>query len=323
MATRQRLPPKDSKMTEKDNGGVCVISVIIAHLNQPDALQICLESLQRQNFDLTLVEIIVVDNGSHTLPTDVVSMFKNVRLEFEAQAGPGPARNKGVAVSKGTILAFIDSDCVADRSWLSTISRVMQPDSGIDIAGGKVKVGTAVHDQPNMVEAYEQVFSFRQDVYIKSQGFSGSGNLATRRDIFERVGSFGGIEIAEDVDWGRRATRLGIITHYIAEMIVTHPARKSLAEIYTKLDRLVSHEFAGKKPGLLGNLKWFAKALAVAGSPLASWLAIPKSDELRTWRDYRLAGCGLTLVRLYRARKMLSLQLGRPKGRDSHSWNRG
>ena len=299
------------------------ISVIIAHLNQPEYLHACLSSLQQQTFDMTQVEIIVVDNGSRSLPIDVTSQFQGVRLECEEQAGPGPARNKGVAVSNGSILAFIDSDCVAAPTWVRTISKLMHNDSGIAIAGGKVMIATSIAGRPTMVEAYEQVFSFRQQDYIERQGFSGTGNLTTRRNTFERVGPFGSIDIAEDRDWGRRAAKLGIKTHYAPEMVVAHPARQNMAEICAKFDRVLSHDHAAKIPGFMGNLKWLAKAFAVAGSPLFSCTNILKSQEVRSWRDRWLAGCGLVLVRLYRARKMLSLQFGKHKGRDGHSWNRG
>ena len=61
------------------------ISVIIPHLNQPDYLRRCLQSLEAQNFELSNVEIIVVDNGSHELPTEICASFKNVKLMSEAK----------------------------------------------------------------------------------------------------------------------------------------------------------------------------------------------------------------------------------------------
>jgi glycosyltransferase involved in cell wall biosynthesis len=300
-----------------------LISVIIAHLNQPEYLQICLTSLQKQSFDMARVEVIVVDNGSRDLPAQIISQFAGVRLETEQQAGPGPARNRGVALSTAPILAFIDADCIAAPDWLSTISRTMKPDSGVDIAGGKVMIGVATADHPTLVEAYEQVFSFRQKDYIERQGFSGSGNLTTRREIFERVGPFGGIAIAEDRDWGQRARQMGIKTHYVADMLVTHPARNSMAEILKKMDRVMGHDYAGKEPGLAGNARWVLKAVAVAGSPALSAVHILRSKDLTTWRQRILAGRGLLQVRLYRARKMLSLMFAKNQSRDGPSWNRG
>jgi glycosyltransferase involved in cell wall biosynthesis len=301
----------------------CNISVIIAHLNQPDYLKMCLTSLQQQSFDMTGVEIIVVDNGSRILPHEIIAPFTNVRLEIEAKAGPGPARNKGVAVAKGRVLAFIDSDCIADAHWLSTVWRVMQADSGFDIAGGNVKVATAVPGRPTMVEAYEQVFSFRQQFYVERQGFSATLNMATRPEVFQRVGPFGGIEIAEDRDWGVRAGKLGIKTHFVPDMWVTHPARRNMQEICAKLDRILSHDYEEQVHGFPGHARWFAKALAVAVSPIISIGMVMRSNQVRSWHDRWLAGCGLILVRLYRARKMLALQFGKHKGRDGHSWNRG
>ncbi|HKF96462.1 MAG TPA: glycosyltransferase, partial [Gammaproteobacteria bacterium] len=48
-----------------------MISIIIPHLNQPDRLEACLSSLEAQNPNGVLFEIIVVDNGSETPPWDV------------------------------------------------------------------------------------------------------------------------------------------------------------------------------------------------------------------------------------------------------------
>jgi glycosyltransferase involved in cell wall biosynthesis len=92
------------------------ISVIIPHLNQEDFLERCLASLADQTIGDVKIEIIVVDNGSRRLPGDVVGRFPGVRLEQELTPGPGPARNKGIQVSSAPVLAFIDADCIADRT---------------------------------------------------------------------------------------------------------------------------------------------------------------------------------------------------------------
>lgn len=311
-----KLPETMSKSSEK-------MTVVIPHLNQPDYLRKCLESLALQTVDKSNFEIIVVDNGSHELPLDVVSSFQNVTLTTEARPGPGPARNKAVSISTGTILAFIDADCIADADWLRQVSQALGGSKEKSIVGGAVRIATSVPGKPNMVEAYERVFSFRQKFYIEVQNYSATLNMATRREVFERVGPFGGIEIAEDRDWGQRAWKMGLKTHFLPEMLVTHPARANIRDICGKWDRLLSHDYEEYRSSISGRLKWLLKALAVAVSPLVSVINILKSVDLRSWRDRGLAFCGLVFVRLYRTRKMLALLFGRRKGAEGHSWNRG
>src|SRR5882672_13714 len=66
-----------------------LISVGIPHLNQPEALEACLSSLDAQNLARDLFEVIVVDNGSVSPPEDVVANHPDTRLLRELQAGPG------------------------------------------------------------------------------------------------------------------------------------------------------------------------------------------------------------------------------------------
>ena len=95
-----------------------LISVVIPHLNQPEALEACLSSLDTQSLARRFFEVIVVDNGSVSIPEDIVANHSGTRLLRELQPGPGPARNFGVRSATGDIIAFIDADCRAHRDWL-------------------------------------------------------------------------------------------------------------------------------------------------------------------------------------------------------------
>jgi GT2 family glycosyltransferase len=302
-----------------------VVSVIIPHLNQPEGLRACLESLARQAFDQRRVEIIVVDNGSRQPPVDVCSGFEGVRLLDEPLPGPGPARNRGVCASRGEFLAFIDADCTADPGWLAAIVAALTPRSGPGssmVIGGDVRIARRDPGRATMLEAYESVYAYRQEDYIARQGFSGTGNLAMARQVYDAVGPFCGVERAEDRDWGQRATRAGYSIRYVPDMIVYHPARQSFAELCTKWDRHVSHDFATAAPGLAGRLRWLARAAAVAASPLLEAPRLLASRRVETSRERLLAAGVLVRIRLYRAGCMLSALRGGTGTQASRQWNR-
>jgi hypothetical protein len=158
--------------------------------------------------------------------------------------------------------------------------------------------------------------------YISKQGFTGTGNLAMRAVTFAAVGPFGGIGIAEDRDWGQRALRMGRRTHYCASMIAYHPARRSFAEIARKWERHIAHDFEAVRSKAGWRLRWLARTAAVAASPPYEIVRIGLSDRLRGLRSRTLALAGVTLIRAYRARVMLSLAFGGSAPSLAARWNR-
>jgi glycosyltransferase involved in cell wall biosynthesis len=298
-----------------------LISVIIPHLNQNIELERCLESIHNQTFDNGSVEVIVIDNGSRTMPRKTCASFKAVRLAKEVISGPGPARNKGVALSRGQILAFIDADCIADSRWLGAIAREVR-NGGRYIIGGDVRIAICNPQRPTALEAYESIFSYRQKEYIERHSFSGTGNLAMLRSIYDAIGPFSGPEIAEDRDWGRRAKRKGFSIDYVPDMIVCHPARQSFAELSVKWDRHISHEFSEIAHGLRGRLFWIIRALAVGMSPIVEVRRILTSRRVSTTREKCMAMLVLIRIRLYRAGQMLNRLLNRMPTEMSAGWNR-
>lgn len=294
------------------------VSVVIPHLNQPDFLERCLASLAagRRAPD----EVIVVDNGSQVLP-EALCAAHGARLLVEPEPGPGPARNRGVAAASGDILAFIDADCMADPGWLAAAEAAMA-DPSATILGGDVRIALADPARPTMTEAYESLYAYRMDRYIAREGFTGTGNLVVCRAVLEDVGPFAGIGVAEDTDWGHRATAKGYRIRFAPEMRVYHPARATFAELARKWDRQIGHEYnrARARPG--GRLRFALKTLAMVPSPLAQLPAVLTTDRLSGPRARALAFACLVRIRLHRAKVMVRLLVTGDPERLSGAWNR-
>lgn len=297
------------------------ISVMIPHLNQSEALGRCLQSLVEQSYPRELFEVIVVDNGSETPPTSIVGRFEGACLATEQRPGPGPARNRGVEASRGEIVAFIDADCIADSGWLGAIARTLQRPEAKVIAGGDVRIAVRDTRRLTAIEAYESVFAFRQKEYIEKQGFSGTGNLAVRRDDFDAIGPFAGIKVAEDMEWGRRATERGYHIRHTPEMIVSHPARRNFTELCAKWDRHIRHDFRQRQIDGLGRLTWCLRALAVAVSAIVHIPKIANSQRISGFRERLMAMLVLMHIRAYRGIRMLSMAVHPRSKNEEIRWN--
>ena len=294
------------------------VSIIIPHLNQHDALLRCLASVCDQP---NVSEIIVVDNGSRSGLDGVRLIYPDVRILHEPTPGPGPARNLGATCAHGDVLAFIDADCRAEKDWIAEALWALARPEASGVIGGDVRIDVADPKRLTPLEAYESVFAYRQKMYIERDHYSGTGNLVVRRDVLQKVGPFGGIGMAEDADWGKRAAALGHSAIYAPAMIVYHPARKGYAEIDSKWRRHIAHDRGLLAQGVMRPLHWELRRWML----LVSWL--PDSLKLATSR--RLSGFGNRLrgvralihTRVFRFREM-----GAPAAREvtgAEAWNRG
>jgi glycosyltransferase involved in cell wall biosynthesis len=281
------------------------ISVVIPHLNQAEALARCLTSLAEQDVPADLFETIVVDNGSALDINRTILRFAGVRLLREPAPGPGLARNRGVADARGEILAFIDADCRADPHWLSAALAGIDAAGGSGVVGGDVRIDVRTPERLTALEAYESVFAYRQQMYIARDGFSGTGNLAMRRGVFEAVGPFGGIGIAEDRDWGQRARAAGFPATYVPDMIVFHPARTTMAELRTKWQRHIAHDLAAHRAKGRGGLVWAFRSAAMIASIGPHTVMLLTSDRLSGIGNRVRGAAALASIRMYRAGEML------------------
>ena len=280
-------------------------AVIIPHYNDVARLERCLRSLVEN--DRTGIEIIVVDNGSTQSLETVRQAFPDIRFLVESEKGAAAARNRGVAETRAPLLFFIDADCVAAPDWLATARRVAPL---ADLIGGRVDVFDETPPPRSGAEGFETVFAFNFRNYIEVQGFTGAGNLVTRRDVFEDVGGFRG-GVSEDLDWSRRAVAMGYRLIYRDDLVVSHPSRSDWAALKHKWRRMTRELFATKGPGATVRLRWGLRALAMPASALAHMPRVLFSPKLDGTGERWRAALTLVRLRLLRMAWMLQQAAGR------------
>lgn len=90
------------------------ISVIIPAYNIEDLLEKCVDSVASQDYPESLLQIIVVDDGS-TDNTGAVAdklavSYDNVEVIHKENGGSSSARNAGLSAATGEYVGFVDSD---------------------------------------------------------------------------------------------------------------------------------------------------------------------------------------------------------------------
>jgi GT2 family glycosyltransferase len=279
-----------------EGGSAIGVSVIIPHLDDSENLDRCLTLLGQQSFSQS-VEVIVVDNGSKAGFESICALVGTRATAVRAShRGAGLARNAGVAVSRGKVLAFLDSDCRPDPGWIAAGVASLNE---YDIAGGAVRVDVADPAAMSPTEAFEVVFAFRNAMYIRSKGFTVTASMFVRREVFDAVGPFRA-GVSEDVDWCHRARRKGYRLGYAPQAVVGHPARKTWPELRRKSGRLTSESYGLYREMRFERALWLAWTWLLPLSIVPHLVRVFTTRKLGSFRDRLNAAHILIRLRLVR-----------------------
>ncbi|HEX6116158.1 MAG TPA: glycosyltransferase family A protein [Solirubrobacterales bacterium] len=227
------------------------ISVVIPARNAAGTLPRTLAALADQDLGEPY-EVIVVDDGSTDATAAIAAAAPGVTLVAERGAGPGPARNAGVAAARGDVLAFTDADCCPAPDWLR---RGLEAVAAADLVQGRVAA-----------EPGTPVGPFDRTVTVDAErGLYETANLIVRRPLFERLGGFEdwlpaslGKPLAEDLWLGWRARRAGARTAYCDRALVHHAvfARGPAGYVAERARLVYFPAIAAKMPELRGTFFW-------------------------------------------------------------------
>lgn len=218
------------------------VSVIIPVFNDAARLKICLKALENQTYPKSLYEVIVVDNASDEDENikGVVAQFGQAFATYESSPGSYAARNKGISLAKGDVIAFTDADCIPSQNWIEKgVSNLLQiPNCGL--VAGKIEIFFKDPSHITPVELYESITAFPQKDLLEKQRGGATANVFTFKHVIEQVGVFNpNLKSNGDMEWGQRVYSSGYQQIYADDTCVAHPARSSFKELYRRTIRLV------------------------------------------------------------------------------------
>lgn len=209
------------------------VSVVIPFFNNQEEVVQVEKSLQKQTYPVDKFEIIFINNGStRSFKFSESFLERSILLkEDEYLNSPYSARNRGVEVSKGEIVAFIDANSTPEENWLEEGVRCFE-NSESDLIGGSVEF-----DFQNSVTAgkiVDALTSITMQKAIQERGAAYTANLFVKKQVFEEVGLFEeGVRSGGDVRWTLKAKELGFKIVYCKSAMVKKYAR-SAKELYRK-----------------------------------------------------------------------------------------
>jgi glycosyltransferase involved in cell wall biosynthesis len=255
------------------------ISVITPCLNAAATIEQTIESVRAQ--DHPQVEHVVVDGGS---TDDTIAIVEHAGLRYVSEPDDGrpDAVNKGIAMTSGEIVAFLNADDLYEPGALSAVAEAFaaHPDAGwvtgycriVDGDGAEIRTG---------VTRYKNAFlrRFSYGLYL-TQNFVSDPATFVRRDALERAGPLEpGYRISHDYDLWLRVARAGdpvVLRRYLA--------RFRMAEGTLSMS---TFELQFREHGEIARRHGEGHRLAVAANRVASRLIVVAYRAMRAARRAR------------------------------------
>ena len=286
------------------------VSVVIPVLNDLEGLSKCLNALEKQTYPRQNYEIIIVDNGSEKDISAITSLFDNVTLIRENYPTSSAARNKGISIARGEVLAFTDADCIPDREWIENGVKSILSIQNYGLVGGNVEIFVKNPKKITGTELFEKITAFKQEEYITKLHFSTSANAFILKEVIEKVGLFDNtLKSGADLEWGKRIFQAGYKQVYASNAKVMHPARRTLKQVLKKHARVVGglYDISQKRDYTLTQ---FIIDLKDDWPRLSDFLDVFKGKKLRIFQQKIKVASIMFFVKFVRVSERVRLRLG-------------
>ncbi len=248
------------------------VSVIVCSYNGAQTLDACLCSLGK--IDYPDYEVIVVDDGSSDNTKELLSKHPWVKAIHQSNQGLSVARNVGAAAASGAILAYTDSDCMADPDWLFYLVGTLLSGDYAGVGGPNISPPAENWHQACVAAAPGGPSHVLLTDTI-AEHIPGC-NMAFHRWAFDRVGGFDPEyrKAGDDVDFCWRLQQENYVIAFSPAAIVWHYRRFTLRAFQKQQEGYGEAESLLRFKHLIffgptGTAKWKGQ---VYGAPRFTWL---------------------------------------------------
>lgn len=219
-----------------------MLSIVVVTYNSSGVLNDCLKSI-RNNQKGFESEVIIIDNNS--LNKGEQENLSLVAREFDdlginlvkspENLGFGPANNRGVKISNGKYLLFLNADTVLGEDSLNKMVNFLENNPKTGATGPKLITGDgkiqewSCGKKTSLLKTIKNNFGFiprhlwQSESPLKVDWVSGAA-LMVRKSVFEEIGGFDEnfFMYFEDEDLCWRIKETGYDVYYLGDVIITH-----------------------------------------------------------------------------------------------------
>lgn|SRR2546425_1472971 len=199
------------------------VTIIVPVLNVAQTIDRCLDSLRHQDYPSGRTEIITIDGGSTDETTSVIAGYPAKLLSLKSNAPT--AINYASRLATGEILLFADGDAYYPPDWIT--SHLENLANATTVASG----GPCLTWKTNgfLAELIGYELESRYLHLPSSVPRLSTMNLAIRKDVFQRVGSFDEkLDVAYDTELGYRLLSHGFLIKVTPRALAYHAHRSDL-----------------------------------------------------------------------------------------------
>ena len=162
------------------------VSVIIPLYNKEQWIRESIESILNQSF--SDFEIVVIDDGSTDRGAEIVSSIKDerVRLFCQKNSGVSSARNRGIELSRGEYITFLDADDIYNKEHLKYLIDGFKRFQNIDFVADRIiEINRIEYKEFDFLDelSKNRFWIHIGSVMIKSKLFREHPNLRFEEDI--------------------------------------------------------------------------------------------------------------------------------------------
>jgi glycosyltransferase involved in cell wall biosynthesis len=250
-----------------------LVSAVIPTYNRAHIICDAVESILAQTYQE--IEVIVVDDGSKD---DTLSRLKQygdrIRVVSQANAGPAAARNRGIAVAQGELIAFLDSDDL----WLSTkierqVALLQRAGESVPCCLSNIMMkwnsgDRASFDIALLNPASEEGMWLNVDEVLATRFVLFNQGVVIRRNVLEKIGGFDeSIRYLEDYElplrlslegpWAFIQTPLVIWRESMTNSVYKNSKREALCTSECLVEVFEMHLARVEKARREARLRWY------------------------------------------------------------------
>ncbi len=249
------------------------ISVVVCTYNGARTIRDCFEALEK--LDYPNYEVIVVNDGSTDATESIAKEFP-FRLISTHNRGLSHARNTGLHLATGEIVAYTDDDAYPDPHWLSYLADMFLTTSHAGIGGPNLPPP----DDGWIAECVANAPGGPIHVLLDDQTAEHipGCNMAFRKACLEAIGGFDPQFRAagDDVDICWRLQEKGWTLGFHSSALVWHHRRNSVRTYwrqqrgYGRAEALLEKKWP-KKYNAAGHPSWHGRLYGRGSTSLPSW----------------------------------------------------